>query len=415
MSRGPSEAIALSRALQRRLALPREVAREEGVRLFLVGGAVRDLLLGRSVADLDLAVEGDALAFARSLAGRLRIRPRVHERFATATLESTGGKRIDVAASRRETYERPGALPQVQAAPIEEDLSRRDFTIHAMALEIAPGRALRLHDPYGGREDLRRRLVRMLHPVSPLDDPTRAFRAARYANRLGFRVETTTRRWIRSAVRAGVFDAVSGDRLRRELRLLFSEGDPGGAVRVMGELGVAAVLNASLRCSRTAVTRLRRGERLATRTRAQTTWLLYLLIWARDLSVEDLERLSRRLHLSTAEGRILRGWREKRKRLASELGERARVRLTVGVTPDELLAAAALAPERVSVQRLSRMLLAGPLVLAIGGRDLIASGAPSGPGIGRALAQTLAARRRGAISLEEELGYALRSLRRKPA
>ncbi|MGH9315921.1 MAG: hypothetical protein ACRD1P_02280 [Thermoanaerobaculia bacterium] len=415
MSRRPVEAIALSRALQRKLALPRELARRQGVRLFLVGGAVRDLLLGRSAGDLDLAVEGDVVAFARSLAERLKIQPRVHERFATATLELPGGTRIDLAASRRETYDRPAALPRVQAAPLDEDLSRRDFTIHAMALEIAPRRGVHLHDPLGGRQDLQRRLVRMLHPGAPFDDPTRAFRAARYANRLGFRVETATRQWIRSAARAGVFDAVSGDRLRREVRLLFSEKDRAGAVRWMCRLGLAAVVSASLRCGAAALACLRRGERLANRMRVGTTWLLYLLIWACDLPAGDLERLSERFHMVAAERRALLGWGQTRKRLASELGDRAPRRLTVDVTPDEFLAAAALLPGRLSLQQLRRMLAAGPLALAIGGRDLRASGVPSGPSIGRALARTLVARRQGAISREEELAFALRTVRKGPS
>ncbi|HSS43713.1 MAG TPA: hypothetical protein VLO07_00105, partial [Thermoanaerobaculia bacterium] len=312
MSKRPFGAIALSRALQRKLALPRELARRQGVRLFLVGGAVRDLLLRRSVGDLDLAVEGDAVAFAESLAERLKTQPRVHERFATATLELPGGTRIDLAASRRETYDRPGALPRVQAVPLEEDLSRRDFSIHAMALEIAPQRGVHLHDPLGGRQDLQRRLVRMLHPGSPFDDPTRAFRAARYANRLRFRVETATRQWIRSAARAGAFDAVSGDRLRREVRLLLSEKDRAGAVRWMGRLGLAAVLGASLRCGPATLARLRRGEHLAVTMRVGTTWLVYLLIWAGDLSERDLERLSQRLRLVGQEKSTLVGWRETR-------------------------------------------------------------------------------------------------------
>src|SRR5207244_3373251 len=126
-------------------------------------GAVRDLLLRRPVVDLDLVLEGDAPEFAELLAAELHVSAVAHPRFGTATLEMPGGGRLDLATSRREVYERPAALPTVEPAGIDEDLSRRDFTINAMALEIAPIRRPVLHDPFGGRRDLTRGLIRMLH------------------------------------------------------------------------------------------------------------------------------------------------------------------------------------------------------------------------------------------------------------
>src|SRR5215471_8285090 len=144
----------LPAADRRDIGVARTVAREGGERLFLAGGVVRDLLLGREVRDVDLVVEGDALAFARRLAERLGAMLRTHERFATATLERRGGHRLDVAATRRERYVRSGALPDVMpGVPIEQDLGRRDFSINALALELA--RRPRLLDPFAGRDDLR--------------------------------------------------------------------------------------------------------------------------------------------------------------------------------------------------------------------------------------------------------------------
>ncbi|MFY9552480.1 MAG: tRNA nucleotidyltransferase, partial [Thermoanaerobaculia bacterium] len=183
--------------------------------MYLAGGVVRDLLLGRPVKDLDLAVEGDAEAYSRSLAEALSASRRAHGRFGTATLELPSGDRLDVASTRRETYAGPGALPDVTSGgPIEEDLRRRDFTVNALALEVAPGR--RLVDPFGGRADLARGVIRFLHALSPQDDPTRALRAVRYANRLGFRIAPSARTAIRAAIASGAFRGVSGDRLRRE-------------------------------------------------------------------------------------------------------------------------------------------------------------------------------------------------------
>lgn len=189
----------------------RDVAGEAPV--YLVGGAVRDLLLGRERADLDLAVIGDASA----LAARLGAEPVEHERFATAKVELDGHE-IDIATARTETYPYAGALPEVApASTIEVDLGRRDFTINAMALPLR-GRT-ELIDPFRGRADLEAGLLRVLHPDSFVDDPTRAVRAARYASRFGFRLEKETEALVRQAGLA----AVSIDRQEAELLRLAAE------------------------------------------------------------------------------------------------------------------------------------------------------------------------------------------------
>src|SRR5947208_15725938 len=134
---------------------------------FLVGGAVRDLLLGRGTVDLDVAIEGDARAVARELAGRLGGEAKEHERFGTATVRA-GDLVVDLATTRRETYAEPGALPEVEPSSIEEDLARRDFTVNAMAMRLPDGEIL---DPHKGRADLEGRVIRVLHDRSFVDDP----------------------------------------------------------------------------------------------------------------------------------------------------------------------------------------------------------------------------------------------------
>jgi len=206
------------------LAEVRSAAAARGENVWLVGGAVRDLLLGRATRDADLLVDvsGDAAALARELGKRLGAKPRRHARFGTATLELPDGVRLDLARPRREAYAHPGALPEVAfPATLAEDLARRDFAIHAMALPLSSRR--RLVDPFGGRKDLAAGRIRVLHDRSFLDDPTRAYRAVRYAARLGFRLERPTARLLREAVASGAVDAVSGDRLRRECMLILSE------------------------------------------------------------------------------------------------------------------------------------------------------------------------------------------------
>jgi tRNA nucleotidyltransferase (CCA-adding enzyme) len=394
------------------VAAARRLAVRKRVPLYLVGGAVRDLLLDRSVMDLDMAVEGDGVLFARSLARGLGARPRVHERFGTVTLEFADGSRLDVASTRDESYDARGALPRVAAAPLSRDLARRDFTINAMALRIAPQPRPVLIDPFGGARDLERKTIRMLHEASPQDDPTRAVRAVRYANRLRFRIDPRTRHWIGQAARLASFDAVSGDRMRRELRLLFSESDRARAVRLLGALGIDRILEPALRHDAPILASLRRAERIARRHPGKTTWLLFLLVWSGGLDAAALERLSRRLSLAGEEGRRLRSFPS----LLTDIRDDASLAtpsalLARGCTCDEIAAAAARLGGPAG-RRLDRTLRAFSTRLRIQGRDLIAAGIAAGPRIGRALKLTLAARRDGRISRREELAFAVREARR---
>ena len=225
------------------LAVCERICRERDVSLFLVGGAVRDLLLERPTVDLDLAVEAEAAPIARALAAATSGRAVLHARFGTASV-SGAGFRLDLAQTRRETYAHPGALPSVEPATIAEDLARRDFTVNAMALRLAPV-AGELVDPYRGLADLRGRRMRVLHERSFQDDATRMLRALRYAARLGFKVSRGTEALIRRDLR--YLDTISGARLRRELALLFEEKGAVAGTRQAARLGVLAAVHPALR------------------------------------------------------------------------------------------------------------------------------------------------------------------------
>ena len=195
--------------------------------VWVVGGAVRDLLLGRVPGDLDLVVEGDAVAVARRAAARLGGEVLVHDRFGTATVRGASGS-FDLAGSRRERYPEAGALPVVElGAPLDDDLARRDFTVNALALRLADGE---LRGVTEARADLDACLLRVLHDASFHDDPTRLLRLARYAGRLGFAAEPHTAALAGAAVSAGALATVSGERLGAELRLLAREPQPGALV-----------------------------------------------------------------------------------------------------------------------------------------------------------------------------------------
>jgi tRNA nucleotidyltransferase (CCA-adding enzyme) len=222
----PSESLAETLArVYPELAVVNEVATEP---VYLVGGAVRDLLLGHGRADIDLVVEGDAA----TLAERLGAGAVSHERFATAKV-TLDGHEVDIAAARTERYPRPGALPEVEpAGGIEADLSRRDFTVNAMAIPLR-GDA-RLIDPHGGEDDLAAGLLRVLHSRSFVDDPTRAIRAARYAARYGLALEAETERLLREAD----LEIVSVDRREAELLRLAGERTAPDAYGLLAEWGL---------------------------------------------------------------------------------------------------------------------------------------------------------------------------------
>lgn len=376
---------------------------------------MRDLLLKRPVRDVDLVVVGDARRFVSGLSRKLGRPARTHERFGTATIVLADGESIDVSAARRELYERPGALPRVEASDsIEEDLFRRDFTIHAMALEIAPARgsAARLLDPFGGRRDLARRRLAILHPRSFQDDPTRALRAARYANRLGLTLEARSRRALRQALREDVLDCVSGQRIRRELELIFSEESWPGALRWLAKLGLARRIHPALGTSAAAMARVRELERLARGQGESRRWLAALLVWVTGVSVERLLDLADRLALAGEDRRILLTWPETLADLRRATARRPpRLPGDLRIAPVQRLAALA-AVRPASRKALRRALASHAVTLRIGGKDLLASGLPAGPVMGRALAETLAARRAGMISRRQELEFALKIARK---
>ncbi len=212
--------------------------------VYLVGGPVRDALLARPVMDLDFSVEGDAMALGAMVARRLGGECTGHRRFGTATVQA-GDIRIDLVTARRETYPGPGRLPEVVPGGIADDLARRDFTINAMALPVWP-REGGLIDPMGGLNDLETGILRVLHPRSFIDDPTRMFRAVRYEQRFGFRIDDPTVELMASAISARHMDAVSGDRWRHEIDRILDESAPGPALLRASDLGLLAGLHPAL-------------------------------------------------------------------------------------------------------------------------------------------------------------------------
>lgn len=339
-----------------------------GEAVYLVGGAVRDLLLGRGRSDVDLVVVGEAGA----LAARLGAETTEHERFATAKVRLDGHE-VDIATARTETYPRPGALPKVAPADgIEADLGRRDFTINAMAVPLRGGPEL--IDPHGGRADLEAGLLRVLHPRSFADDPTRALRAARYAARFGFEPEPET------AALLGQTDlsTVSADRREAELLRLAGEKEAVRGFTLLAEWGL--------------VEPRENGVRLA----ARVAGLLSEPPWS-EIAERDRAILAATL-----------GPRGQAEKLAAASPGRPSeaVELARGLDPVELVLARA-----TGAEWLDRYLMEWREVgLEIDGSDLIAAGVPQGPALGRGLAEALRRKLDGEVEgRQQELEVALRA------
>ncbi|MDE1975882.1 MAG: CCA tRNA nucleotidyltransferase [Elusimicrobia bacterium] len=240
-----------------------EQAHSAGLPLFLVGGCVRDWLLGRSsVSDLDLCVVGDASPLARACARQLNGRAEAFGRFGTLRVLAPFGLRVDFARARREAYPSPACLPEVSPArSIEEDLIRRDFTVNAMALRLSP-RPRVLVDPMDGLADLGRGTLRLLHPESFRDDPTRVFRAARYLARFGFSPAPEMASAARRALAAGHAARLSPHRVLQELLRILEEKDPGPALKILRRWGYLRLVHPRLSAPRRFILR-DPAERLA--------------------------------------------------------------------------------------------------------------------------------------------------------
>jgi tRNA nucleotidyltransferase (CCA-adding enzyme) len=356
----------LAGALERaypELATVRE--RSAGEPVYLVGGAVRDLLLGRGRADIDLVVEGDA----GDLAARLGADAVEHERFATAKARLNGHE-VDIATARTETYARPGALPEVEPSSLSDDLARRDFTINAMAIPL--GGEPVLIDSHSGLDDLLAGLLRVLHRRSFTDDPTRALRAARYAARFGFALETETAELLGAAD----LSTVSAD--RRQAELLRLAGEP-TAVR-----GLELIVEWGLVDPRA------EGARLT----ADVAELLASPLWSGFVERRDV-LLAAALGPPGDEAVLA---------AADPASPSKAVEMAGGRPPVELALARAL-----GAKWLDRYLTEWRLVsLEIDGGELIAAGIPEGPALGRGLQEALRRKLDGEIGgREQELAVAL--------
>jgi tRNA nucleotidyltransferase (CCA-adding enzyme) len=296
-----------------------EKADAMGYSLYFVGGLVRDLLLGISNVDVDLVVEGDAIQLAQRLVSEVGGRIVAHSRFGTAKWLLDRGvwlelgieqssidqsiDAVDFATARTEFYTYPSALPEVERSAIKQDLHRRDFTINTLAIRLDPPHWGELLDFYGGEADLHDKVIRVLHSLSFVDDPTRILRAARLETRLGFELDPRSEELIANAL--PLLKRVSGDRIRHEIEQIFEEDDPAATLCRLDGLGVLSEIHPSLRCDRWLTTRYQ----TAAEELDQEAWglkladrcLVYLALLVYRLEATPLDEVLTRLKVPRSE------------------------------------------------------------------------------------------------------------------
>ena len=384
------------------LRLAGEAAQSSGQKLYLVGGVVRDLLLGRPNLDLDLVLEGDAISLARRLAGIGGGKITAHPRFGTASLRWNKWS-VDLATARLETYEQPGALPSVKPGSISNDLFRRDFTINAMAIELGSGHYGRLLDIYGGKKDLQRKYVRVLHEKSFIDDATRIWRALRYEQRLDFHLEPDTLRWLGRDL--SYLESVSGDRIRHELELALKEESPEKLLRRADELGVLAKLHRSLQVDDGVAGKF---EQARQRNVAGVTLTgLYLALLVYSLSRPETEQLIAYLRPRKVTVQMFRDTLALKDKLSmpadKELPDSRLYALLQGFSATAIMAGSLAGDSALVSRRLDRYL--GKLrsvKTALSGEDLKKMGVAPGPAIKEILMTLLGARLDGKVTTRQQ-------------
>jgi tRNA nucleotidyltransferase (CCA-adding enzyme) len=354
--------------------------------VFVVGGTVRDILLGEERGDdIDLAIEGDAIAFAYVLAEALGGHATPHQKFGTAVVSDGGDQHIDLVTTRRESYDAPGALPTIEHAELAHDLHRRDFTINAMAASLGPGDLGTLFDPHDGRADLDRGTIRVLHDASFVDDPTRILRGITYETRYGFHFDEHTEALARSCIASGHVGDLASSRLRDELVDLLEDPHAADGIRRLGELGVDGAIHPHLLGDDEGAALFKRTLSLGRELGVEVpAWRLGLAVLARSMPTDEeyewLDRLKvRRRDTERIVGAVTVAPRIVERLRAETLEPADVVALADPFAPDAPLLALAL-EERAELRDYFTRLR--DVRLEIGGEDLIAMGLSESPRIG---------------------------------
>ena len=395
-----------------------------GLKVFAVGGFVRDLLLGIPNADIDVTVEGDGILFADIFATRYGCRVKSHQKFGTATIIFPDDFKIDVASTRLEYYDSPGVLPTVERSSLKMDLYRRDFTINTLAVALSADEFGRLIDFFSARHDLKEKSIRVLHNLSFVEDPTRVFRAIRFEQRLGFKMATHTEILIRNSIRMNFLDKLGGRRLFNELVHIFEEKDPHRAVGRIAALGALHYIHRSLEDIDAITLVFKESSQIISwfellyHKQPFEKWIIYLLALCTGLSTDDFVETCVRLDIGQ---RFIEKYFEARvdgvkalEKISRSISGRNR-----SLLPSEVCSLLRGLPVEILLHMMARtdagtrrqfsiyMTNLSQVATIIDGSELKALGLPPGPVYKRILATILDARLDGRVeSREDELALA---------
>lgn len=388
-----------------------EVAEGLGFNAYLVGGSVRDLLRGEENLDIDIVIEGDGIVFAKALGEKLNASVKSHQRFNTAQV-ITGKLKLDVATARTEYYESPAALPKVETSSIKKDLYRRDFTINTLAIKLNPKDFGLLMDFFGSQRDLKEKTIRVLHNLSFIEDPTRAFRAIRFSERFGFKISKHAENLIKSTVKMNLFEKLSGPRLYEELLLLFNETEPDRALKKLSDLGLLKVIHPALTFNEELEETLKSLHEtvswfnLLFLEEKTDRGVLYLMALLSELKEEEAEAAAERLSpppkIKDMIDKGISKAREVAKRLPSEDPVET-YNLLRKLRLETILLAMALSKDRLKQKVISRYLTELRKIKPIlKGEDLKKIGVKPGPVYSRILKELLEEKLRGHLKSRED-------------
>lgn len=306
-----------------------ELSQDMRMPAYLVGGCLRDLILGAKNLDLDIAVEGNGIIFAQHLAQKLKSRLKTHERFGTATLILSDRLKVDIATARQEEYLYPAALPLVSPGSLKEDLKRRDFTINALALSLALDKEQEIIDLFKGQDDLASGRISILHDLSFKDDPTRILRAIRFSQRFGFKIEPKTLLLLKEAISDGWLEKVNPHRMRDELILMLKEQNPFRPIKQLGDLGGLSFISTKLKIGQStqalfkSITKeIAWFEESFPARRQVDSWLVYFTALLAPLNLAQIRGIIFRLGLRKGEEKRVTSYYQGRKKIISILSKK---------------------------------------------------------------------------------------------
>jgi len=402
-----------------------ELANKQKARAYLVGGFVRDLLIGVDNLDLDIALEGDGIKFAEAFAKNTQAQVVCHKRFGTAKVNISPVLKVDIASTRKERYPHPASLPLVETGLLEDDLIRRDFTINTLAISLNRRDFGSLLDMFNGKRDIEHKVIRILHDASFVDDPTRILRAIRFEQRYGFRIEPRTMACLKKALKQGMLNVVQPQRLRHELILILREKNPWKPVKRMKGITGLDFIDPGLPLSKDAAGLFHcAGKQIEwfksnfPRHRRLDTWLIYFMALLEGSDKSRIDRICRKFVFSKGEEKRLASFGSSRSAVLARLSRKKLLPSDIFHTLEDLsyeviLLLKACARDKLAQERIEEFFRKyNGTNLLVGGHHLKELGFVPGPHYQKIFKELLNAKLNGRLKdREDELEF-LKSLKK---